>query len=393
MTEIEKNIIKLYSEDKLSSLKIARQLGVSPSKVLTTLSKFGVPKRDFNEYHFISDNIRSDVISRYNGYQAIETISENLQISRHKVRRILVEAGIKIKESKDWGTPLTEEDEKEIIRLYFEENVKSQVLVRRYKMCNERFPRILKKHGFNVKPRNAYRIVILTEEQEKEIVEKIKSGILVSHLLKCLSFKCSERIMRRCIRKHFPNFGRDVNKNWETRYSPEILEKLKEKRSKRISVMQTGKTGSAYGKPPTKSWSRGYFGYYKEKFHFRSLLELSYIIHLEENKISWQSGEDQDWLIEYKDEYNGDRTYWPDFLLNGNKIVEIKPSQLHNHPDIARKNEAAIKFCNERGWNFEILDPKTNYRKIKQEYLAGFIVFGADWDKKFNKRFFKKKLL
>lgn len=384
------HVSKMYQEENLTLKQIADKIHISPSSVKKILLDFGIKMKPFESYHFLSDELREKVLLDYKKGDTFGKIAAKFGITDYKVRKILIAKGVSEKEFSERRQILSKEDEEEMLRLYFEENISYSKLVKKYKIANERFPQILAKYDLKVKPRGQYKKVALTEEQEKEIVDKIKSGILVTHLLKSLSFKCSERIMRRYVEKNFPLQGSDINKNWQTRYSPEVFTRLSEERSKRISAHQTGKTGSAYGKPPSKSWSRGYFGYYKEKFHFRSLLELSYIIYLEENRINWQSGEDQDWLIEYKGEFNEDRTYWPDFLLNGNEIVEIKPSYLHSHPDIVRKSNAAIKFCEEKGWKFEILDPKTDYRKIKQEYLAGLIVFGADWDEKFNKRFFKR---
>lgn len=45
-------------------------------------------------------------------------------------------------------------------------------------------------------------------------------------------------------------------------------------------------------------------------------------------------------------------TYFPDLLINGNEIHEIKPVNLIKHPKNIAKQEAAEKFCLDRNWKY-----------------------------------------
>ena len=48
-------------------------------------------------------------------------------------------------------------------------------------------------------------------------------------------------------------------------------------------------------------------------------------------------------------------TYFPDLLINGNEIREIKPVNLIKHPKNIAKQEAAEKFCLDRNWKYSYI--------------------------------------
>lgn len=100
---------------------------------------------------------------------------------------------------------------------------------------------------------------------------------------------------------------------------------------------------------------RGVFGSYKGH-HFRSSLELYYMIEiLEKQNIEWESCENDRYCIEY-DYESKTHWYYPDFRV-GRKIIEIKPKYLWDNPIVLAKAEAAQKWCIEHGFEYELLDP------------------------------------
>ena len=99
--------------------------------------------------------------------------------------------------------------------------------------------------------------------------------------------------------------------------------------------------------------TRGICGNYKG-FHFRSSLELKYMIEYL-NDVQWRSGESKDFAIRYTFE-NKTRTYYPDFII-GTRVIEIKPTYLFNEPIVVAKSEAAIKWCESKGFTYEMIDP------------------------------------
>ena len=109
-----------------------------------------------------------------------------------------------------------------------------------------------------------------------------------------------------------------------------------------------------YGKPTPKKAGNGWQGWYNNQF-FRSLRELSYIINvLEKYNLQWQSAENI--RIPYINYDGNERTYSPDYLVNNNKLVEIKPKRLHNTPLVKLKKEAAEKYCFENKLIYELID-------------------------------------
>lgn len=90
---------------------------------------------------------------------------------------------------------------------------------------------------------------------------------------------------------------------------------------------------------------------------FDSLLELSYILlEIENNDLSWQRASEI--TISYVDTKNKKRKYRPDFIINGNILVEIKPKTLQNDPNVILKSNAAKSFCEAKNWQYIILEPQ-----------------------------------
>jgi hypothetical protein len=110
---------------------------------------------------------------------------------------------------------------------------------------------------------------------------------------------------------------------WEDIFGVDKAAKMKQN----MSAKTKGKNNPMYGKPAPKKSGNGISGYYKASY-FRSLLELSYMLHLDATGIKWESGETEIHKTHYV--YNGiQRSYYPDFYLpDSNEYIEVKPFAL-----------------------------------------------------------------
>jgi hypothetical protein len=167
----------------------------------------------------------------------------------------------------------------------------------------------------------------------------------------------------------FRKMGQEANKNrkyksWEDQFGKELSDKKK----KELSKKNKGKNNPMYGKISPKGSGKGVSGWYNDWF-FRSLLELSFMInYIEKNNICWKSAENNNYKIKYIDYKNSERTYIPDFILNGNLLVEIKPKRLVKTPLIKLKTKAAKLFCKKNNMKYKIFT-ENDFEKLDQYNL------------------------
>jgi hypothetical protein len=118
-----------------------------------------------------------------------------------------------------------------------------------------------------------------------------------------------------------------IGKTWEQiqRGGKEAVEA----RRQRLIKSKLGKRNPMFGKAPPGNVGQGYSGRYKS-FHFRSLLELSFILACETRNIKVVSAECNSFTYYF----NGiEGTYRPDFFLpETNEFIEIKPVRYINQP-------------------------------------------------------------
>lgn len=153
-------------------------------------------------------------------------------------------------------------------------------------------------------------------------------------------------------------YGRTFYDIWVEKYGKEYADKKLIEYKKKQSINFSGKNNPMYGKPSPMGSGNGWGGWYKG-WYFRSLRELSYMIQvIEKNNYKWSSAEKKKFCIKYKD-YNGSsKTYRPDFFVNDNLLIEIKPKELMNTPNNILKKNAAIKFCKKNGYEYRVVDIK-----------------------------------
>jgi hypothetical protein len=140
-----------------------------------------------------------------------------------------------------------------------------------------------------------------------------------------------------------------------------------------------------YGKPSPQGSGNGWANWYKG-FHFRSLRELQfYISEIDEKGIIFESAQKKSFRIAYKNYEGMDRTYQPDFLINGKILIEIKPKKLWNTLSVKLKKEAAEKFCKENNLEYKLVDVEPDAKLLKQKYLNGEIKFVEKYKERFEK--------
>lgn len=105
------------------------------------------------------------------------------------------------------------------------------------------------------------------------------------------------------------------------------------------------------------------------------------MIDMDAKGLIWESAEKKKYTIKY--EFMGTaRTYRPDFLV-GSELWELKPLKLHKTPNVEAKQEAAIRFCTEKGLKYVLKDIGIDSALLKKAYDDGFIRFDRDYETRF----------
>lgn len=164
-----------------------------------------------------------------------------------------------------------------------------------------------------------------------------------------------------------------------------LIEKYGEERTKLINKSKSlpGELNGMYGIPPPPGAGNGWSGWYKG-LHFRSLLELSYMVYLDEKNINYATAETKDYEVVY--EYNSSKkTYRPDFIVD-DKIVEIKPLNLINTEINKIKFKEAQKLF---GSKFEVLTEKDfpQINDISSLIESGVVKLMERYERKYNENY------
>ena len=155
-----------------------------------------------------------------------------------------------------------------------------------------------------------------------------------------------------------------AGKTMEELYGKESADRTREK----MKANNSGTGNPMYGKPAAKGSGRGLAGYYRG-IHFRSSLELSYMLHLIANGIGFETAERKEFSIQYEAD-GKKRTYFPDFVLSDGTIIEVKPKgmiHLNEHKFSAAKEKHGDKFVIKTEEDF----PQISFDEIKEMYDRG----------------------
>lgn len=163
----------------------------------------------------------------------------------------------------------------------------------------------------------------------------------------------------------------------EERYGKEKADDIKHQ----MSLNFSGENNPMFGKPAPTGSGNGWSGWYNN-FYFRSLLELGFL--LKNNNV--KSAEHI--KIPYIDWNKSQRTYHPDFLIDDNIIIEVKPKHLLNAATNKLKFAAAEKWCYENNFKFKVLTEddikKPSFEELKQLKQNNKLKFLQRYEEKFN---------
>lgn len=151
-----------------------------------------------------------------------------------------------------------------------------------------------------------------------------------------------------------------TGKTLEEVHGIELAREIRESRS----LHAQGKNNPAYGKIYVNG-GKSVKGYYKGKF-FRSLLEYSFMKHLEACGASLDADVDYECFVIPFVFDNRRRTYRPDFYVKTqNTVYEVKPSYLLKQPMPLQeaKWNAAREFLGQRGIQFVVVTER-DFEKI-----------------------------
>lgn len=272
-------------------------------------------------------------------------------------------------------------DEKAICAAYLRHQDRKMV-AKLFGTYPDRISQIVKRHGIKVQLKSRFR------DQQEAIVKDYQANELN---MKELSAKYNLSDDR--IREGLTKLGlyddkrrllfiepRDVMAIWIAKYGEEGAATRRTEWVAKLSEVNRGEGNSMYGKPAPQGAGNGWKGWYRDQY-FRSLRELAFMVDMDAKGLEWTPGERKELTVRY--EFNGAaRTYRPDFRV-GDTLYEVKPIKLHKTPSVMAKQEAAIRFCEERGWQYELVDIEIDSVALKKAYDAGLVRFDRDYEARF----------
>lgn len=201
--------------------------------------------------------------------------------------------------------------------------------------CNIKFQRSAgvaissrKNQGCDLCPKCAR---VATSRRAGKIISERYSGKKLEEIVgvdKALSIRQLLSSQRMGEKNH--NFGGRHQKfpirtgTYEEQYGIEKAIEIK----KKLSRSSSGKNNPMFGKPAPKKSGIGISGYYGS-IYFRSLLELTYILFLEEHQIHFDTCDGKKAYQFYYTINGAEKTYFPDFyLFETDEFIEVKPSRL-----------------------------------------------------------------
>lgn len=182
--------------------------------------------------------------------------------------------------------------------------------------------------------------------------------------------------------------GRTYHEVWVSKYGKEIADQKLTIVKQKLSISNSGEGNPMFGKQSPNGSGNGWSGWYNG-WYFRSLRELTYVIKIIDRfGLIWESGESNRYKIPYIDYKGTQRNYFPDFIINGKYVIESKPKKLWGSDSVVRKKEAAIRFCDNLGLKYKLVDIGVmSTDEIKKLYVSGKIQFLPRYEKKYKELF------
>jgi len=188
--------------------------------------------------------------------------------------------------------------------------------------------------------------------------------------------------------KNNPMFNRSVYDLWVEKYGIDGANQRHQAYIRKQSENMVGENNPMFGKPSPQGSGNGWSGWYKGWF-FRSLKELSYMINvIEKEGLEWQTAEAKKYAIPYIDCKGQKRTYYADFIISNQIIIEIKPKKLISSKAIQTKIKAAEQFAKANGMQYSILEPpRITDSQITELYESRTLVFTKRYEEKYKLKF------
>ena len=173
-----------------------------------------------------------------------------------------------------------------------------------------------------------------------------------------------QRLIQIQIRKDNPSIitrmSKKISKFWKSKDGEQ------RKKSVRLKLQNLWSTKEYQNLQALKN-KNGYLSGHLNGIFFQSSYELSFINYCIDNKISIIRSNIN---FKYKNENKIMKLCIPDFIINENTIVEIKPFKLINHKINKNKIKAIKKYCKNNNLNFKLITEKDlNYKVEKLEDL------------------------
>lgn len=372
LTEDDKNKIHQMHKSGLGTRKIAAKLNIPRCRVKNILSG-----REAERENIKSEQLkeRDDyIVKLYTEDQLSMTkITEIVKINRDTIKSVLLKNNIEIRSIYSYReTKITEQDELDILKMYFEDDFPYNEICQKYHINQNRFYRILDKYNKKTRKSNDTRMVKLTPAQTENLIKLYKEFGYINYV--CEEMNLTECVVTRILKennieiKPFERIG--CYAIWIKKYGQEIADEKMRQVGEIHSKNNSGEGNPMYGRPSPQGSGNGYKGWYKGIF-FRSLKELTYFVKEIENKnLKWESGEKKKYIVKYMFN-NQERTYRADFIIENKYMIEIKPLKLHESQSVQAKAQAAIKFCQENNLEYKLVDIEQDFELIKELYLSG----------------------
>jgi len=192
----------------------------------------------------------------------------------------------------------------------------------------------------------------LDKNHSKEAIQKMRDS-RASRSEKYKTDEFRKNVSKVTSGERNPMYGKNLMDTWIEKYGLEEALKKEKRRKQKLSKAFSGDKNPMYGRETPKKSGKGISGWYGS-FYFRSLHELKFIISCERFGLEILSAEDL--KIPYKNYDGTDRTYSPDFIVDNNFLVEVKPKKLFKTPSNLLKFDSAKKYALENNLIFKVLD-------------------------------------
>ena len=182
-------------------------------------------------------------------------------------------------------------------------------------------------------------------------------------------------------------FGKSIYDVWKKKFGKDIADQKLDELKRKISKSLSGKNNPMFGRPSPTGSGNGWCGWYNE-WHFRSLLELSYMINvIERFNLKWETAEQKKYSVPYKYQ-DTDHTYYPDFVIADKYVIDCKPKDLQNSElNIVKKKYAIKHFC-KLGLKFKYVKcRRLNESEILKLYKEQKIKFIERYEIKFREKY------